>query len=217
MSRYSGPRVPAAVGQILRLAGVLGRAREDHVEQRSRRHSRHQIHAHAGHAIAQTVRVRILIGRKRGVRIDVGRDHIRRTCPRCRERQDACAGADLADALAGQIERVEKRCELFAADEELRVKHRRPHAQAKARRVGFADILPRQDKLVRQEMDDRAKGSAEQALTASPAGGSQSWCSIQLWRRCRPGSHHPFNGPQIGSSDFKSLRFQGKVEMLAAP
>ena len=33
---------------------------------------------------------------------------IRRAGARGRERQDACAGADLADALAGQIERVDE-------------------------------------------------------------------------------------------------------------
>ena len=223
MSRYSGPACQPRSVKIFRLAGVLGRAREDHVKQRSRRHSRPSdcsMHTPVTRS-PRPFACAFSLAESEAFGLMSVATTIRRTCPRGRECEDTCAGALILspDALAGQIERVEETMRIFS----LLMKifsggtPLRPHAQAKARRVGLADILPRQDKLVLTGNGGPSERHGGTSLDGLPGWRVQSWRSIQLWRRCRPGSHHPFNGPLIGSSDFKSLRFQGKVEMRAAP
>ena len=75
MSRYRAG-VPAAIGKIAWLARVLGRARQDHVEERARRECREEVAANGVDAVAETVGPRVLGGIERGVRIDVGRDDV---------------------------------------------------------------------------------------------------------------------------------------------
>ena len=147
----SRPGMPAAICQVARLAGVFGRAGQDHVEQRAGRECREQVARDAGDAVAQPVGAGILGGRDRGVGIDVGRKHIGSAGPRCRQRQDARTGADVDDGLAGEIEPVDELREALAGDEEARVKNRRAYAEAKARRPREPSALPAEDQVVRKK------------------------------------------------------------------
>src|SRR2546425_13030005 len=58
--------VPSAIGEIARFARMLGRARQDNVEERAGRERREEISAHGGDTVANGVGVRILGGREGG-------------------------------------------------------------------------------------------------------------------------------------------------------
>ncbi len=138
-------------------------------KRRARLDGGEQVHADAGDAVAKAVAVGVLVRRERCVRIDVGRNDQRRPGARRSQRQNARAGADLADALAGEVERVDELGELFAADEEFRMEHGRPHAQLEAARVRNPDALPREDEIVGEEVDEAPQRPADKALRTAAA------------------------------------------------
>ena len=119
------PRMPGAVGEIARLAGKRRRARDDDVEQRACRETRHQVRADAAHAIAKAVVARIARGGVCRVGIDVDRRHHVGAGARGGEREDAAAAADLCDAFAREMELADEVREILAGENYAWVEHGR--------------------------------------------------------------------------------------------
>jgi hypothetical protein len=83
---------------------MLRGARQDHIKERQRRKCSEKVHAGNGHTVAKAVRARILQRRKRGIRIDVKRQHLSGTGACCRESENTGPGANISHALTAQVE-----------------------------------------------------------------------------------------------------------------
>src|SRR5205814_7675603 len=117
-----------------------------------------------GDALAETIGTGVLGGRAGGVRIDVDRERVGGPGACRRKRKDARPGSDVGDLLADEIETIDELGEPFAADEIARVKYRRAHQEPEAGRPGHARALPREDKMVGEEVNESPQGSAEQTV-----------------------------------------------------
>src|SRR4051812_5544793 len=115
---------------------MLGRARQDHVEQRTGWKRGEEIGTQAGDALAQAVGACILVGREGGVGVDVGRDASSGPgTSRC-EREDARPRSDIDDVPAAQVEAANEFGESLTAKKIAWVKYRRAYGEAKAGSVG---------------------------------------------------------------------------------
>ena len=94
--------------------------------------------------------------------------HLAGAGPGRRQREDAGAGADIGHPPAVQIETADELREIFAGLEHARMKHRRRHDEAEARRKGLGGFPALQHEMVRQKMDD----AADQALRQAFRGGA---------------------------------------------
>ena len=159
-------RVPARVGEILRLARMLRRARHDHIEHGFRLNRFEKIATKPARFLSQAVRLGIFRRGSGGVRVDICSDN-RLSTRACRGKgNDARSCSNIDHCLAGKVKAVDKFGESLAADEIAGMENGWRDSKPEPRHSRHLHFGPAQHEMIRQIMKGIAQGPPQRAVGA---------------------------------------------------